>query len=108
MTTFQDGPAKGKTLMLKRTPIFLRVVIDGMKVDALDQLEDTPLPREKLVAYVAARDLGAIHLNAKGGRGGFYRRAEYKLVPIQPTDGEMRDPESWSRWCHAQPAPIVG
>ena len=38
MTTFQDGPAKGMTLMLKRTPVYLRVVCSLGKVDALDQL----------------------------------------------------------------------
>lgn len=30
---FLDGPAKGKTLELERTPIYLRVVIDEAGID---------------------------------------------------------------------------
>lgn len=93
--------------MLKRTPMFLRVVVQGSNVDALNELDDTPLPQEQLFAYVAIRNLGSVHINAKGGRGGMYQRVEYRLVLDQPTDGQMRDSESWSNWCHSQPTPIL-
>jgi hypothetical protein len=105
MTTFTNGPAKGRHLMLKRTPIFLRVTEAGGKWDALNEPEDTPLPEEKLHAYRLAGMPGQCHVNISGGRGGFFALAEYELVAIQPDDATMRDAAAWSRWCHSQPVP---
>jgi hypothetical protein len=63
MTTFEDGPAKGQTLMLQRAPLFLRVVIDPSgKVDALDQLTDKPASNEKIFAYVLTAEPGRFHI----------------------------------------------
>lgn len=53
MFSFLDGPAKGSSLNLARAPVFLSVVIDsrGGKIDALDQLNDTPHPCEPIYVY---------------------------------------------------------
>lgn len=99
MTTFLDGPAKGKTLMLKRAARFLRVVENDGSFDALDQPCDVPTPNEKLYAYTVVGDVGHCHIHASRGRGGFYPIANYKLVEAQPTEAEMRDNASWRAWC---------
>lgn len=104
MTTFQDGPAKGQHLMLKRHAKFLRVVVADGKWDALDQPEDTPQPNETLYAYVVVGEIGMCHINRGGGRGGFYAIANYRFVPIQPDQETMRDSSRWQAWCHANAA----
>lgn len=105
MTKFLDGPAKGKTLMLKRAPVFLRVTNIGDRWDALDQLNDSPLPEEVVHAYRAASEVGAVHVNRGGGKGGFYTVADYELCPSQPSQDQMRNLGQWADWCAAQPIP---
>jgi hypothetical protein len=98
MTTFQDGPAKGKTLMLRRAPRFLRVVEKNGKFDALDQLDDKPEPGENLFAYEITGRPGMMHIHKRGG-GGWYPIANYRFIEPQPTDAEMRTIEAWHSWC---------
>ncbi len=103
MTTFKDGPAAGKTLMIRRAPYYLRVTshpIDG--VDALDQIGDTAKDDEMLTAYRVIGTPGAVHLNTgrKPG-GGFYPVATYEMVAKQPMDAEMRTNAAWKTWCEA-------
>jgi hypothetical protein len=100
MTTFQDGPAKGQTLLLKRAPRFLRVVEWHGKWDALDQLEDEPRPDEKIYAYEIIGETYMMHLNRGRDGGGFYAGATYKQFLPQPDDATMRDTNSWVKWCH--------
>lgn len=105
MTRFLDGPAKGQTLMLKRAPVFLRVTNHGDRWDALDQLNDAPLPEERIFAYRATGPAGGVHINRYGGKGGFYAACEYELCPAQPTDAEARDVGDWASWVAKQPIP---
>lgn len=100
MTTFKGGPADGQTLMLKRAPVFLRVVREegGTSIDALDQLDDVANPREELFAYVCIEMNGCVHINRGGGRGGFYPIATYRFLEPQPEDDDMRANESWRDW----------
>jgi len=86
--------------MIKRAPVFLRVTQQGEKIDALDQLSDSPLPDEKLFAYRITGAPGHVHLNIRGGRGGFYPVGEYRLVANQPPDEVMRDVSAWALWCN--------
>lgn len=103
MTTFDDGPAKGQTLMLQRTPKYLRVTHDGKKWDALNNLEDTAQPTETLYAYVTKDGpRGSVHIHRSGGRGGFYPLISYQLVPDQPNDATMRDNAKWAAWVEAK------
>ena len=97
MTSFEDGPAKGQHLALKRAPRFLRVVREGAVWDALDQLTDQPKPNETLYAYEIVGQPFSVHINRAGGRGGFYMGGSYKLVEPQPSDAEMR--LNWPTWC---------
>jgi hypothetical protein len=87
-------------LLLKRSPRFLRVTEEAGTFDALDQFNDSPRPRERLHAYELASEVGTVHINRGGGRGGFYPLASYRLVTEQPSDAEMRDYAAWCRWCH--------
>lgn len=100
VTRFQDGPAAGKTLMLKRAPIFPRVVVHSEtgEVDALDQVDDSPRPGETCHAYILTGRPGSCHINRGGGRGGFYPVSEYRLVAEQPGQNTMRDLVAWRAW----------
>lgn len=107
MTTFTDGPARGKTLMLHRAPFLLRVTelclpgndsCDETVWDGLDQPNDEPSPAEHLHAYKLEAVPGFCHLRIKGG-GGFYPMATYALCNPQPPDAVMRTREAWVQWC---------
>lgn len=99
MTHFEDGPAKDKTLMLKRSPLFLRVVTAGEAIDALDQLEDKPEPHEKIYAYERFGEVGMVHINCgRKNHGGFFPVATYRMTAHQPEDADMRDTERWKAW----------
>lgn len=100
MTTFEDGPAHKKPLLLQRSPLFLRVTEspDG-KWDGLDQVEDTPNPEETLHAYRRDIVAGMVHLYFGGGKGGWYRMVSYRFVDPQPPDEDMRTNERWQAWC---------
>lgn len=102
MTRFFDGPAKGKTLMLKRTPIFLRVVTDGKTWDALNDLTDTIGPKETAFAYKIKGQAGWCHIRASKGDGGFYGMATYAMITDQPTQATMRDNAKWVAWVQAK------
>lgn len=111
MTRFNDGPARGHTLQLRRAPFFLRVVCEagdlfgaGGKVDALDQISDEPTKDEKLFAYRLTATPGMVHIYRRQGGGGFYPMSVYVLVDPQPTDAEMRDKTRWAAWCEANKA----
>lgn len=108
MTTFEDGPAKGQTLMLHRAPLFLRAVHDAVtgKWDALDQLGDTPKPTERIFCYVLTGPPSHCHIRSSGGRGGFYSVANYRAILPNPLPQEiMRDNKAWADWCETQPIP---
>ena len=98
MTTFQDGPAKGQSLMLSRAVMFLRVVELAGKFDALDQPDDKPAGGEKIYAYEIASTPRMCHIRASGGRGGFYPIVEYRFIQEQPADADMRTTERWRAW----------
>lgn len=106
MTRFVDGPAKGKTLMLKRAARFLRVVEENGQFDALDQLHDTPSAGERIYAYEITAMPGHAFVDF-GGKAkkasGCYVIAEYRFVTEQPTDTEMRDGIQWHKWFVAHP-----
>ncbi|HSI11752.1 MAG TPA: hypothetical protein VK961_06890 [Chthoniobacter sp.] len=102
MTKFEDGPAQGNSLMLKRAPIFLRVVVNTQgEWDALDQLDDHAHQGESLYAYTLTGEPGMCHIlrrsGPKGGSG-FYVMAAYRFVTPQPSDAEMRDNTAWREW----------
>lgn len=77
MTRFTDGPAQGLVLMLRRAARFLRVVHDGKKFDALDQLNDRPRPEERI-----GTQFDNIHDAMNKGRA---RQGDYRKI-IMPED----------------------
>ena len=103
MTVFSDGPAKGRKLMLKRAPHFLRAAVDAQGGwDALDQCKDKPSPGETLSAYELTGTPGVFNVQIRGGcagRSGFYAVSEYRFVKEQPSDAVMRDTALWRNWC---------
>lgn len=115
MTRFIDGPAAGQTLMIKRSPIFLRVTRTKTPLRAgqtivfaaLDAPDDTPAAGEELFCYRATSDKpqGNVHLRLSGKAkraSGFYPMGEYALYPDQPPDEVMRDNARWQAWCKEQ------
>ena len=104
MTKFIDGPAHGVTLQLKRAPRFLRVVFSTNPKepwDALDQLEDTPTIHEMLYAYEVEGEVGRYHILRRPTGSGWYMIANYRFIPEQPADEEMRETDAWRQWCEA-------
>lgn len=99
MTTFIDGPAKGKTLSLRNAPLYLRVTEENGKFDALDASDDTPRSGERIYAYRRRVYHGTAHIRMSGPGSGFYPICEYELCANQPTDGEARDKQNWIKWC---------
>lgn len=105
MTRFLDGPAKGQTLMLKRAPVYLRVVRDaGGKWDALDQLTDAPALDEEIFVYVLDSHPGAAFIDGPKVRGR-YPIAAYRFIAPQPERHEVRDNGRWQAWCEKQGMP---
>lgn len=106
MTHFEDGPAKDKTLMLKRAPRFLRVVEENGQFDALDQLDDEPRPNENIYAYERVGEVGMIHINAgRKNHGGLFTMATYRYIKDQPKDINMRNRDQWQLWCKKKEKP---
>jgi hypothetical protein len=103
MTRFEGGPAKGQTLMLRRAARFLRVTESALpesgktKWDALDQLDDQPMPDEKLHAYEIVGQPVMAFIDGTKCRGR-YAIATYRLVVPQPDDTSMRTTEAWHAW----------
>lgn len=104
MTTIEDGPAAGKCLMLKRCPVLLRVVIDTKTggIDALNETEDIATANESIHVYKAMARPTWCHIYMRGGRGGFYEVASYKLYSTQPPDEVLRDNDRWAEWATAE------
>lgn len=103
MTHFEDGPAKDKTLMLKRAPRFLRVVDENGQFDALDQLDDAPRPDEKIYVYERVGKVGMIHINTgRKNQGGVFPMATYRFIENQPDDAVMRNRDQWQSYCRAK------
>lgn len=118
MTRLTDGPGAGQALMLKRSPIFLRVTRKRFKLeakpephqkadvfDALDAPEDTPAPDEELFCYIQSKQQGNCHIRLSGkakSSSGFYPVTEYSLYSNQPPDEIMRDTALWREWCRNQ------
>ena len=92
-------------LMIRRVPKFIRFTTrkeDGKRVfDALDQLDDTPLPEEAVfAARLKHRGICHVDRTVKGRRvGEWYQTADYVLMEEQPDDATIRDTEKWQAWC---------
>jgi hypothetical protein len=103
VTTFEDGPARGQTLELKRAPRFLRVCrAPDLTFDALDLMEDTPKPEETLIAYerTEGRTVGFIDYGGKDRhKSGPFTSCRYRMIAEQPDDAVMRDGARWRQWC---------
>lgn len=94
-----DGPAKGQHLMIRRCPLFLRMVQNARgQWDALDQVEDDPKVGETVYVY---ERIPGTHFNAFVRPGGRHEFADYKFIPEAPTD-VLRKREDWQAWCVRQ------
>ncbi len=103
MTTFQDGPAKDTVLVLGRAPLYLRVVKDGDKIDALDKLDDRPEANETIHVYKRVGEPGMAHMDGRDPKTGkrFGRTcviARYAIC-AGPGDGVCRNNSQWQAWC---------
>lgn len=104
MSSFLDGPAGGRSLGLRRAPHFLRVVTSGVLVDALDQLDDSPLSGETVHVYEMISFEFRGFVCRSGSGSGFQESAVYRHR--HDADGEaLRDAAAWRAWCRAQPVP---
>jgi hypothetical protein len=98
--TFFDGPAKGAELTLRRTPVFLRVVISAAgEVDALDMPDDEPAPFEDIYAYriVDGTQIRGFMCSSKKGCVQFVG-AMYRLCKTQPEESILQSRKLWMKW----------
>jgi hypothetical protein len=102
MVTCIDGPAAGQEFAIRRIPKYLRVVCSPHgKWDTLDQVDDTPRPREKIFVYVRRDDLpqSRIHIKAtRRSQSGYYFTCSYSFLPEQPADSDVRRNFMWESW----------
>src|SRR4051794_35138431 len=102
MTTFTDGPAAGVTLLIRRTPLFLRVVLNAKgKWDAIDQLSDRANYDEAVYAYRKTADEGdggGAFICRGGGAGGYFQFAKYAFIAEQPPEDVLRYNSRWQAW----------
>jgi len=98
MIEFLDGPAAGVALRLMRAPVCLRAVCSPAgNWDALDQLTDTPRPRERVYVYVCVTDVARYCIrSSQRAVSGFYLAARYRHYPDAPS---FADNAAWQRWC---------
>ncbi len=107
MSKFHQGPADGKLLSIARAPRFLRVVVGpNNKVDALDQVDDTPTDQEEIHVYEIQTQPVQAFVDGKDPVTGrrFGRRveiADYAYFPQQPQDHEVRTTDAWHKWVRA-------
>jgi hypothetical protein len=105
MIKFHNGPAAESKLQLKRTPILLRVVIDGPTgvVDALDQLTDKPSDNEAIYAYqIDESSVSRYHVTMSPRSKSYWGiMADYHYIESQPSDEIMRDTMKWRAWCQS-------
>lgn len=109
---FIDGPAKGITLRLVRTPILLRVVRDpGGKFDALDQFDDVAEKNEAIFLYqMRGRGIsGFIDVRDKNGKrfGEAFTQFSYAVFCEEIHDDILRDNAAWSMWCDANRERVI-
>lgn len=110
MTKFEDGPAKGQVLMLRRAPLFLRVAHTAQRVDpspwdALDQLSDEPRSCETFYAYRCTGRHGNAFIDFGGKKkhlSGMYTSATYEYYEEQPPQEIMANNEEWRAWCRKE------
>lgn len=111
MIRFLDGPAKDVELRLRRAPILLRAVRSSRgNWDALDQLDDQPRPGETIVVYVRATAVSTYHLCVRGrnrAAGGFYLRADYRVLDEQPEQDHVRETAAWQAWVNENLAALT-
>jgi hypothetical protein len=101
MTRFTGGPAARQVLLLRRAPLYLRVVrarAGKHEWDALDQVVDAPKPGEDVHAYRRTKLNGQVHLCCSKGASGWYVLADYEFVGEQPDEAAMRDNPAWQAW----------
>lgn len=103
MTHFEDGPAADKSLVLQRSPRFLRVVRDeNGELDALDQLHDKASDSEAVFAYEVVGQPARCFIDSrKPGYSGPCMIASYRFIDDQPMSEILHDNEAWRAWCMA-------
>ena len=108
MTRFLDGPCRNAILHLQRSPVMLRVVVKFVdqkpSYDALDQLDDTVEPGEKVYLYKMVSNDGWVHFDGRDPKTG--RRVgrtepinSYSYFPDQPTQEVLKDNKQYHQWC---------
>ena len=103
MMILKDGPAAGSYMAL-RAPLYLRAVVGPKDTpDVLNELEDSPGPREWVSVYRQVSMSGQVRLRlSRPSRCVLVTMCEYEHLP--DIDGQaLRDTDAWREWVLAQP-----
>jgi len=101
VTRFLDGAAAGERLMLRRAPLYLRVVRNAKgEWDALDQLTDRPKRDETIHVYRREGAAFPVHLNSGRLGCGWYHGSTYRALDPEatPIQAVLRDTARWRAW----------
>ena len=102
----KDGPAAG-TYMALRAPLYLRAVV-GPKDDSdvLNELEDSPGPREWVSVYRQVSLSGQASIMLSRPRR-CVRVSICEYVHMPDVDGQtLRDNDAWREWAQAHLEPL--
>lgn len=98
-----NGPGRSAGHLVRRDPIYLRVVVDQANggIDVLDQSDDVARPSEAVYAYVRDGAVSVMHIDFKvdpaGSEGANYMSADY--LWLRKVDAEsLRDNTTWDAW----------
>jgi len=87
---FHGGPAGGRSLMLRRAPALLRVVLSKSgELDALDQTGDEPAIGETVSVYKIREPATRVHIRAqRPAPSGCFMFGEYDCLIAAPDPGD--------------------
>lgn len=114
--SFRGGPANGKTLVFGRAPLYLRAITVpevgdlASGLDVLDQIDDTPGPREIIHVYRLHARSRPVHVCQRPGGCTTTIWVEYRHHPanLRVADYQrLRSNRAWQAWAQTQPARTV-
>lgn len=105
-----DGPLSGRNLSPDRTPIMLRVAVDGRGEPRLLNGSDDIGAEESVYAYIMHGEPSRGFWDGRDTQtrkrvGGLLVNARYRLLEPQPPREDLRD--NWQGWCDANKTALL-
>lgn len=99
MCKLLDGPGAGQSFVVKRCPVFLRVVHSKASGwDVLNEKDDTPKDDEEVYVYQRVSEPVKAFVDGTGLHT-LMVIAEYKFLDLMIGENLIRSNENWKWWC---------